>query len=197
MNLVRIADIIYSVDVGFGGLGPTKPLPLIQGAISQWGATVAEMRLTYHETKESFVQGIWTYEHKIEPSSSWQSVYHFSLTRFSAKDFDIMNHAVSTRRTSLFTKNSKSASILPAIYYSKVSLKVMCSKTIFDETTDEIVGVWTLLDRTFKKRIHDRSEVLVECKNDAERLEIFKTYFGIVLSEKDQAGIKGTVTDLG
>jgi arylamine N-acetyltransferase len=45
VNLVRIAHTVYAVDVGFGGPGMTRPLPIIDGEFSKWGATDAEMRL--------------------------------------------------------------------------------------------------------------------------------------------------------
>lgn len=123
VNLVRIKDTLYSVDVGFGGLGPTKPLPLIENTISPWGATAAEMRLTYHISENSFVQGVWSYEHRVSKSTNWTPVYHFGLTRFTEKDFNIMNLAVSTQRTSLFTKSGKQPSTVLQIVPSDFPLK--------------------------------------------------------------------------
>jgi len=54
-----------------------------------------------------------------------------------------------------------------------------------------------LSDGTLKKRVHGISEVILKCANETERVELLKDHFGIVLSTKEQNGIKGTITDLG
>jgi len=143
------------------------------------------------------VQGTWSYEHRISSSSTWTPVYYFGLTKFTAKDFDIMNFAVSTRRTSIFTKSSTCIYTPRVIKLLTLSSQVMCTKNLFSDNTDDIVGMLILSNGTLKKRVQGTSEILAECKNEADRLEVLDSYFGINLSTKEQQGIKGTVTDLG
>jgi len=178
VNFVLIADQLYVVDVGFGGPGPTRPLPLTNGLITRWGATSAEMRLIYQDPKTSFVQGLWIYEHRISNSAEWKPVYCFGMTEFFQKDFEVMNHAVSTRRSVFFTQ------------------QIICVKMIFDEVVDDITGIISLTEKTLKRRIQADSEVLAECLSEDERVMILKDYFGISLSAKERAGIKGTVAEI-
>ena len=142
------------------------------------------------------MQGMWKYEHRISGSSPWTPIYHFGLTRFTAKDFDIMNIAVSSQRTSFFTRTSESYS-MPLVNDSDFLSKVICTKTLFDKGKDNIIGLLILADGSLKKRVHGISEIIVECKHEAERVEVLKAHFGIILSRREQSGIKGTTTDLG
>jgi hypothetical protein len=89
-----------------------------------------------------------------------------------------MSYATSTRRSVWFT------------------YKIVCMKLILDEEKGDIIGAWTLEDRTFKKRIRDRKEILAECSTEEERISGLEKYFGIVLTRKEQESIKGTVTSL-
>jgi len=77
LSLVRLGEEVFMVDVGFGSQGPTRPLRLIHGEVSKWGATDAEMRLTYHKPNHSFVQGTWIYEHRNSPAHDWSQMYTF------------------------------------------------------------------------------------------------------------------------
>ena len=100
------------------------------------------------------------------------------MTEFLPQDFEIMNYATSSRKTSFFT------------------YKIICLKLSLDEDEDDIIGTLILTDRTLKKRIQDRTEVLAEFVSEDERIMGLKKYFGVVLTEKEQASIKGTVAEL-
>lgn len=73
---------------------------------------------------------------------------------------------------------------------------VIGSKMIFDEVVGDIVGAITLSGSTIKRRIREKSEVMVECVTEEERVAALEKHFGIVLSSKEQASIRGTVTEL-
>jgi arylamine N-acetyltransferase len=119
VNLVCIAGQTYLVDVGFGGKhpqikialplirgsgnGPTRPMPLIHGLVLSWGATRTELRLVYRSPTNPVVQGVWTFESRISREHDWMPNYCFGLTEFTPQDFEVMNYATSTRRTSWFT----------------------------------------------------------------------------------------------
>ena len=117
-------------------------------------------------------------EHRNSPTEEWSPKYRFGMTEFTAQDFGVMNYATSSRRTCIFT------------------YMVIVSKMIFDEAAGDIVGAMTLSGATVKKRIHEKSEVVIECSTEEERVAALKQHFGITLSSKEQAGIKGTVTEL-
>jgi hypothetical protein len=100
------------------------------------------------------------------------------LTPFYPNDFQAMSFAVSNRKTSFFTH------------------KVVVTKFILDPEVDHITGCYILFERTVKKRLGDKTEVLLELENEEERVAALEKYFGIKLTEKEQKAIKGTMTDL-
>ncbi|PVH88491.1 arylamine N-acetyltransferase 1 [Cadophora sp. DSE1049] len=176
--LVCMDDGVYLVDVGFGSSGPTRPIHLAHGKVVKWGATEAQSRLIYQEPPNPAFQGLWIMEHRNTPSDEWSPKYSFGMTEFTAQDFSVMNYATSTRRTCIFT------------------FMIIASKMILDEDSGDIVGAMTLSGSTIKRRIREKSEVVVECATEGERVAALKEHFGIILSSKEQAGIRGTVTEL-
>lgn len=124
------------------------------------------------------MQGLWALEHRISPTGEWKPGYTFTMTEFYPKDFEIMNFAIRCRQTSFWT-------------YS-----IICMNMILDDKVDDIIGILVLEGGRLKRRIHAKSEVLMECTNEAERVDILDKYFGIKLSIAEQSGIIGTVTQL-
>lgn len=100
------------------------------------------------------------------------------MTEFKPADFEVMNYATSTRNTSFFT------------------YKVICVKFLLDEEKENLVGALTLDGKTLKKRIQDQKEVLGEFVSEGERIAGLKEHFGITFTEKEQASIKGTITEV-
>ncbi|KAF8866475.1 cysteine proteinase [Acephala macrosclerotiorum] len=178
VNLVSIAGMIYLVDVAFGGSCPTRPMPLVHDHVSRWGITAAKTRLTFQSPSNRIVQGLWALEHQKSPSDEWTPCYTFALTEFNSKDFEVMNYAVSTRKTSFWT-------------YS-----IICMKMIRDEEANDITGIVALEGGRLKRRIHAESETLAECANEEERVDVLDKYFGIRLNSTERKGIMGTVTQL-
>lgn len=178
VNLVRIGDTIYAVDVGFGGPGMTRPLPLTEGKIFKWGATSAEMRMRYERPKSLFMQGLWVYEHRHSDSDLWVPIYLFGMTEFTQEDYKVMSFWTSSNRTSFFTQ------------------LIMCHLMIYDEKVDDITGSIFIMEKVLKRRIQAQSEVLATFKSEEERVQGLKTHFGVVLSESDRAGIRGSVAEI-
>ncbi|KAH7355403.1 arylamine N-acetyltransferase 1 [Rhexocercosporidium sp. MPI-PUGE-AT-0058] len=174
-NFVIIDTAIYLVDVGFGSRGPTRPLALIDGAISKWGATQAEVRLTYHQNENPLVQETWIYSHRTSKSAEWEKQYSFVVTEFFQKDFEMIAYAISARRDDF------------------LNYQLICVKMLLDEELHDIVGVVVLFEKTLKRRVQGETEVLKECESEEERVEILESYFGVVLKEKERMGIKSTV----
>jgi len=151
---------------------------LVHGQISKWGATDAETKLVCRDPKNHVVQGLWTLEHRISTAHAWTPSYCFGLTEFLPQDFEVMNFATSTRRTSWFTYD------------------IVCQKMILDEEKDDITGALILSGSTLKRRIFEKSETLAECASEDQRVAALKEHFGICLSNRERAGIKGLVTEL-
>jgi hypothetical protein len=153
-------------------------MPLVDGQTSKWGATDAETRLIYREPINPVVQGLWTLEHRISEAHDWTPSYCFGLTEFMPGDFEVMNFATSSRKTSWFTYD------------------IVCLKMILDGEKDDITGALILSGSTLKRRIFEKSEILVECNSEDQRVGVLKEYFGINLSSRERAGIKSLVTEL-
>lgn len=111
-------------------------------------------------------------------TEAWSPRYCFGMTEFHPNDFEVMNYATSSRRTVIFT------------------YKLMCMKMTLDKDIGDITGALTLAGSTLKKRIQAKSEILVECATEDQRVAALREHFGIALSAKEQAGIRGTVTEL-
>jgi arylamine N-acetyltransferase len=153
-------------------------MPLLHGEVSQWGATDAQMRLIYREPANPIVQGIWTLEHRISRLHDWTPSYEFGMTEFLLEDFEVMNYATSSGMTSFFTWS------------------IVCLKMVLDRDLDDITGAMILTGKTVKRRLFGESEVVVECSNESQRVTALNEHFGIDLSKREQASIKGTLTDL-
>lgn len=61
----------------------------------------------------------------------------------------------------------------------------------------DVAGVLILLDKELKWRIRGKSEQLAVFKNEKERIDALKEWFGIEMLEEERLGIRGMVTDLG
>ncbi len=153
-------------------------MPLIHNQVSKWGATNAETRLRYQEPSNPIVQGLWALEHRISPSHPWTTSYSFTMTEFLPQDFDVMNWARSTQKTSFFT------------------YKIICVKMVCDEEVEDLVGVVILENQKFKKRINGEVKDTFECKSEDERVNVLSEHFGIKFAERERVGIQGSVTEL-
>jgi arylamine N-acetyltransferase len=150
----------------------------VDGYISKWGATETDLRLIYREPTNSVVQGMWIFESRISNQHDWTPNYCFGLTEFLPQDFEVMNYATSTRRTSWFT------------------FDIICLKMILDEEKDDIIGILFLSGSTLKRRRFGTTETIAECADEDQRASVLKEHFGISLSPRERSGIKGMVTEL-
>jgi arylamine N-acetyltransferase len=177
LNIVRIDDKKYVVDVGFGSSGPTRPLPLVGEEISI-NVGDQEMRLM-HDTIPDFTQSsqkLWLYQHRNSPTQEWLPTYAFSEMEFTPSDYMMMNYFTSTHRTSWFT------------------YLVVCVKMILED--GEIVGDVTLFGSEVKRRVKGKSEVLALCKSEEERIKALDEFLGVKLTSAEIEGIRAMPTEL-
>ena len=131
VNLVKIADITYAVDIGFGGGGPTRPLPLCDPTKSRAERDLFETQVrSLYEGSDTNVslmhrslfdepsarrgddfpaQALWVYEvNKNESRDAndkpiWKAQYAFTETEFLPADFEMMSYYTSTSPRMWFT----------------------------------------------------------------------------------------------
>lgn len=165
------------VDVAFGGDGATKPIPLIHGVVTHNLGT-QDIRLVY-ESLEEFSdpdQRVWIYQYRNGPEKPWNSFYAFPEAEFLHSDFEIMNYWTSQCRDCFQT-----ATIL---------------LVKFERKEDQIVGKVMMVNDTVKRNMGGKTEVVKVCKNEQERVEAIKEYFGLTLTEDEIKAIKGHPTEL-
>lgn len=178
VNLIRLENsATYMVDVGFGGDGPIQPLPLDPENVTQ-GIGEQQMRVIKSDISDNTDkrQSQWIYQTRYAKGHEWSPVYCFTELEFLPQDYEIMNYYTSTSRKSWFTQ------------------AVVSVKMIRDQ--EEIIGVISMKDGVFKRRIKGESEVVADCKSENERVEALEKLFHIRLDSDEVEGIQGSVTEL-
>ena len=168
----------YMVDVGFGGDGPTKPLPLSRNVITRNIAT-QDLRLLCEALPRALHRGqqTWIYQTRNQPSLDWVDTYCFSELEFLPQDFEVMNYYTSSHPT------SPMANIVIAVKFLR-------------DGTGLIYGKEMLAGAELKRNTGGRTELIKTCKIESERLEILKTIFNIQLNEEEQQAIRGRASAL-
>lgn len=179
VNIVTLADgSKYVLDVGFGADGPTRPLPLLEGIVSQ-GIVPQELRLVRENIPANTdpSQRLWIYQTRHTLTDSWSPKYCFSEVEFLPQDYALMNFYTSQCKFCWFT-------------YRIAVVKMI-------REGDGIVGTMILNADVVKRRIRGETEELKRCKTEEERANALEQWFGIYLTAEERRGIGGMVTDLG
>jgi len=167
VNLIKIANVTYAVDIGFGGGGPTRPLPLCQPMNSK-----AERRLyetvvrPLHSGSDTTIsliqrplydeptarrgtdpaQNLWVYEvnknqkHNEDGKLIWEAQYAFTETEFLPADFAMMNYYTSTSPQMWFTYRIVCTRYL--LYADDGDIS-----SPYDSKTESSVGLPAMVDR--------------------------------------------------
>lgn len=205
VNLVTIGDSKFLVDVGFGSDGPTFAVPLVEGytryltgredqpvtsacltreGINQTGTNTR----TYTDTSVDTAaakdpsQQLWIYkvryDHQGVETSRFKPKYCFTELEFLPQDFAVMNHYVSTSRTSMFVNT------------------LLCMKLLPDEKYSEIIGDITLWGSEIKEREWGLSRSMMEIKSERDRVEALEKCMGVKLLDEEVNGIRGLPTEI-
>jgi arylamine N-acetyltransferase len=178
VNIVTLSDgSRYSTDVGFGGDGPIKPLPLVDGHITP-NLGSQEVRLS-HEVIPDFLtepQKLWVYQYRNGTDRPWNSFYTFSETEWLPADFDVVNTWASTN---------------PGSFQTTTMLIVR-----FLRRESQIHGKAMLVNGDVKQNLGGKTSLLMSCQTEEERVEALRSVFGITLTDEQREGIKGRATEL-
>jgi arylamine N-acetyltransferase len=181
LNLVRLDDEWYVVDVGMGAMGPNLPYPLRDG-FETTSIAPRKIRLQLRSIAESYANlssssagspKMWCYDICYEPvgnaEDKWVPVYCFTETEFLPQDYQMMSWFTSTHITSFFTRN------------------VTCTKMIMDdEAKEKIVGNITLFGGTIRESIGSDRRVVKECTTEDERVQALSEIFNITLADDEK-----------
>lgn len=177
-NIVTIDGKRYLVDVGYGVDGPCSPLPLDSGEIRS-GLPGQQLRLEHKNLLQHHDRGqrVWVYSQK-RGSKEWAEVYHFPDVEFFPLDFDILNHYT--------------------VCKSAWSRIVVAQRFILDDDGFTVSGSFLLAQNQLKSGNSSAQSMglIKQLENEEQRLAALVEYFSIRLTEEEQQGIRGHVTDL-
>jgi arylamine N-acetyltransferase len=176
----------YVCDVGFGGDGPTVPMPLRTGYVIQNLGT-QEIRFAYdyipqvgrigrHEGSRR--QRFWIYQYRNSSAAEWNSFYCFAETEFLEVDFNVINHYTSTGQTFQLT-TILIVKFIPAEHEA--------------DMLPRIRGKLMLVNETVKRNMGGKTEIVQVCQTEAERVIALQKWFGITLTQDEIEGITSSV----
>ncbi|KAK3069796.1 hypothetical protein LTR53_011583 [Teratosphaeriaceae sp. CCFEE 6253] len=189
LNLVRLDDEWYVIDVGMGAMGPNLPYPL-QDGFETTSIAPRRIRLQLRPIAESYATAssvaeppkMWCYDVCYKPSSddeaknAWLPIYCFTETEFLPQDYEMMSWFTSTHQRSFFTK------------------MLTCTRMVMGEDGEAIVGDLTLVVETIRRTVGGQREVVRECASEAERVQALEEMFGVELTEEERKAISAGVS---
>lgn len=191
-NRVHVVNIItlptgekYVSDVGFGGDGATKPLPMISGH-AQTNLGAQEVRLIYDNIPQQTITypKYWIYQYRNSVDKDWNSFYAFTEMEFYFNDFVGMNHYTSTFRGG---NNFQTDRVL-IVRFLKGKVE--------GEEDERVTGKVMLVDEVVKRNDGGRTSVVKVCRNESERVEAIWEEFAVMLVKEEVDAIKGYRTEL-
>ena len=185
LNIIRLDDEWYVVDVGMGAMGPNMPYPLRDG-FETTSIAPRKIRIQLRSIPESHAKQradgsqspkMWCYDICYEPAGTaadkWLPVYCFTETEFLPQDYQMMSWFTSTHPSSFFTRY------------------VTCTKMIMAPSKDRIVGNNTLFQGTVRETLGSDRKVLKECTTEEERVQALAEIFNVDLTDDERNAISG------
>lgn len=187
----------YSVDVAFGGDGPTSPLPMNEAATALRNLGTQEVRLVHDLMPKQHLRHragsrddrVWIYEYRNGTDRDWNAFYSFAEIEFFQEDFEVMNWWGSAktlhRWTVLAVRFLRRDE--PLLYDERAGWR-----SEGDEGGVEVAGKVMLINDTIKVNLGGgRSTVLETFNTEGGRLKALRDYFGIQLNKEQEESIRG------
>ncbi|KAJ2932444.1 hypothetical protein H1R20_g4670, partial [Candolleomyces eurysporus] len=180
----------YVVDVGFGGSGLVRPIPLVSGDSSEVvGVGPAEFHRLVKEPfpQSSLAQGVWHLEvrHVSESetdasatNSAWKRMFSFCEQEFFYEDC-VAASATVTRSHPLFTQN------------------VLCIRYVLDnQSLDSDLYRVIMHGNEVKARRNGETQVLATLKTELDRVKALREIFGIQVDDSCVKFVAGGLAQL-
>lgn len=200
VNLVRIGDTKYMVDVAFGANEPVAPLPLVVGR-EHGHVGPARVRLVHEAIPQNLDQEcrLWIYQFQVDEHAAWTPMYCFVDFEFLPEDIQGMNLAPWRSPASWFTQK------LVVVRFTTTAEadagdgagpgSAATERTLAGGDAD-VDGVLIMDHDRLKWRRAGVTVMERQLVTDDERVEALKRYWGIELSEEDREAIRGTVGEI-
>lgn len=183
LNLVKLDDEWYVVDVGMGAMGPNIPCPLRNG-LEMVSIAPRKIRLQFRSIAETYALSdieeaelpkLWCYDVCYRPKTSldcvWVPVYCFTTTEFLPQDYEMMSWFTSAHPRSFFTHF------------------ITCTRMVMDVNGEAIVGDITLFKDSVRRTISGEREVIKKCLTEKDRIKLLHELFDIYLSSEEKSNI--------
>jgi arylamine N-acetyltransferase len=177
LNLVRIEEQWYVVDVGMGAMGPCVVLLLDEGetvAIPPRKIRLQRRAIPEHAAaRGEEAPKMWCYDVLLSPDKGgeWSPTYCFTETEFLPQDYEMMSFYTSHNPRSFFT-------------YS-----ILCTRLLLDDAGEKVIGDITLFNDVVRKIVGGKKEILAELKTEGARIEALKDLLGVELTEEETRSI--------
>lgn len=179
VNIVQLpSGTEYHVDAAFGGDGPTRPLPLIPGLVSQNLGT-QEVRLVRgymdKQTRRDRDREVWIYQYRNDAAREWNSFYSFTETEFFQEDFEVMN-----RFTSWDAIQKGNRWVVRFLRAGETGVFPLVGGERVDGDGDVVVvGKVMFVNDVVKVNMGGKTRVVDCLETDKERVEGLKKWFGM------------------
>ncbi|RAH73962.1 arylamine N-acetyltransferase family protein [Aspergillus aculeatinus CBS 121060] len=175
VNIVTLDDQAqYLVDVGYGGDGPIVPVPLAVTGVTLPNLGIQELRLSYESVpglSSRPDQKLWTYQIRNGADRAWRPCYAFSDLEFHPRDLEVMNFY-----TSQFPGSFLTTRVLAIRFLAR---------------DGHIYGKVVLDQDKVKVNTGGKSVLVQTCVTEAERVEVLRERFGVVLAQEQQQAMLG------
>ncbi|KAK4179907.1 PaNAT1 arylamine N-acetyltransferase encoded by the PaNAT1 protein [Triangularia setosa] len=188
VNIVTLpnTNTQYVLDAGFGGDGPTFPLPLTEHTIHHNSIGTQEIRYIrdwlpdqrFRDESRGALKH-WVYEYRNSPDKPWNSYYAFVPEHeFTELDLENLNVYLSECK-----RNHQTYTILVIRF-------------LRDEETRKIRGKVMMVQGEVKQNLGGRTELVKVCKTEEERTATLKDLFGVELTDEEKGAIRGWASEL-
>ncbi|KAF4983399.1 hypothetical protein FZEAL_1128 [Fusarium zealandicum] len=190
VNIVTFPDgTKYHSDVAFGGDGATMPMSLVDGLVHENLGT-QQIRLVrdwiHHQVHRTEETKLWIYQYRNGADKEWNSFYSFPGIEFYALDWGVVNWWINTHPDSHQRRN------VLVIKFLRRPVKREASH----DGEQEIYGKTMLVNGLVKQNLGGKTETISRCKIEQDRLGALEKYFDIFLTEEEERGIYGYVSEL-
>ncbi|PWY67884.1 arylamine N-acetyltransferase 2 [Aspergillus heteromorphus CBS 117.55] len=164
----------FSMDVGFGGDGPTSPLSLDDPGQVIKNLGLQEVRLILDHLPKQRLRGpkYRIYQYRNGPDKEWNSFYSFTETDCFA------NHQGLHRSTVMVVRFLQEGE---EVRFSD------CPGVVRDGEV-RIVGKVILVENVVKVNLGGKTQVVHSFDSEVERVRVLREYFGIELTDEEQFG---------
>lgn len=190
VNIVTLSNSHkFSLDIGFGGDGPTAPIRLIHNH-TQTNLGAQEVRLTrdwipaqLSRTEET---KLWVYQYRNAAAGVWNSFYAFGEAEAMEGDFEHLNWYTASHPQSFQTFRCLVVKFL----------RRWKSGVEGEGEEQEVYGKRMLVNGVVKENLGGRTKVVEDCKTEEERVRALEKWFGIKLTEGERRAVSGWGTEL-